>query len=166
MPMPEYVAWLRSHVGTAPLWLMGMTSVILKEDPDRPGGSPLVLVVRRSDNGRYTPVSGIVDPGEHPAQTAVREAAEEACVEVEVERLLAVRVVGPITYPNGDVSTYVDHAFRCRWIGGEPRVGDDESTEVGWWPADALPEMNADHLDLVRRAVEDDVDPMLGGSPA
>lgn len=160
MPIPEFIVDPRAHVGHAPLWLIGMTAIVLKDDPERPE-TPLVLVVRRSDDGRYTPVSGIVDPCEHPADTAVREAMEETRVVIEVERLIAVRVVGPIIYPNGDASNYVDHTFRCRWVSGEPEVGDDEATEARWFPVDALPEMGGDHVDLIRRAVADEVDPYL-----
>lgn len=154
MPIPEYVAWLRSHVGTAPLWLIGTSAVVFRDDPQRPDGPPLVLLVRRSDDGTYTPITGLVDPRELPSEAAVREAAEEACVRIEVERLVAVRVVGPVTYPNGDVSDYLDHAFRCRWVEGEPRVGDDESTEAGWWPVDALPPMPARQTETVRLALD------------
>lgn len=156
MPIPEYVAELRRHVGRLPLWLPGMSAVILKDDPARPGGSPLVLLVRRADNGDYTPVTGIVDPMEMPDVCAVREAAEEASVCIEVERLVAIRVMGPITYDNGDVSSYLDHTFRCRWVSGEPAVGDDESTEAGWWPADALPPMPERHLETVRLVLADE----------
>lgn len=164
MPIPEYVSWLRGHVGHAPLWMTGVTAVILKEDPARPD-VPLVLLVQRSDTGRWTPVSGIVDPREHPATTAVREAMEETCVEVEVERLIAVRVVGPVTYTNGDVSDYIDHTFRCRWVSGDPRVGDDEAVDTRWCPVDDLPPMAPDHLDVIRRAVADEVDPYLAATP-
>lgn len=162
MPIPEYVAWLRERVGTAPLWLPGAAAIILKDDPDRPDGPPLVLLVRRADNGNYTPVTGIVDPMEPPHVTAVREALEEASVVAEVERLVAVRVIGPITYPNGDVSNYLDHVFRCRWVSGEPAVGDDESTEAGWWPADALPPMPPRHLETVQIALANEPEVRLG----
>ena len=37
-------------------------------------------MVKRSDNGEWTPVTGIVDPGEEPAVGAVREALEETGV--------------------------------------------------------------------------------------
>ena len=39
------------------------------EDPD---GAPLVLLVRRSDDGSWTPVTGIIDPCELPSEAAVR----------------------------------------------------------------------------------------------
>ncbi|MBP0661747.1 NUDIX domain-containing protein, partial [Mycobacterium tuberculosis] len=70
MGTPDFVLELRKHVGSAPLWLAGATAVI--RDPD----AARVLLVRRSDNGWWTPVTGIVDPGEHPADAAVREAHE------------------------------------------------------------------------------------------
>ena len=50
----------------------GVTAVVL--NPPRTH----LLVVRRADDGRWTPVTGIVDPGEEPARAAEREVAEEA----------------------------------------------------------------------------------------
>ena len=135
---------------------------VLLVDPAVRAGVPQGLLVRAGEVARYTRGSGIFARREPPADTAVREAMEETCVEIAVERLIAVRVVGPITYPNGDVSDYVDHTFRCRWVEGEPRVGDDEATEAAWWPTDALPPMGDDHVRLVERAVAGDVDPYLG----
>ncbi|MBO3128472.1 NUDIX hydrolase [Dermatophilus congolensis] len=152
MPIPEHVARLRAKVGHDLLWLPGVTAVVVREG-DR--GVEVVLV-RRSDNGEYTPVTGVVDPLESPAVTAVREAKEEACIDVEVERLIAVRVTPVVTYPNGDQSAYVDVAFRCRWVGGVLRVGDDESSEVGWWPVADLPPMEDRHREAIEIACRDD----------
>lgn len=154
MPVPPFVAELRRHVGHEPLWLTGATAVILRDG----AAGPEVLLVRRSDTGEWTLVSGIVDPGEHPATTAEREAQEEASVEVEVERLLWLGTTGPITYPNGDVASYVDHGFLARWVSGEATVGDDEATEVGWFPVGELPEG-------ARPSVSGDVALALSGAP-
>jgi 8-oxo-dGTP pyrophosphatase MutT (NUDIX family) len=57
MATPDFVLSLREAVGTAPLWLSGVTAVVTRGDD--------VLMVRRSDTGAWTPVTGIVDPGEH-----------------------------------------------------------------------------------------------------
>lgn len=138
MPIPAFVAELRRHVGHAPLWLSGATAVVLREDDHH---ATQVLLVRRSDTGGYAPISGIVDPREHPADTLVREAYEEARVRIAVDRLVAVRVVPDVVYPNGDVTSYLDHTYRCTWLSGDPHVGDDEATEVGWWPVTDLPPM-------------------------
>jgi ADP-ribose pyrophosphatase YjhB (NUDIX family) len=138
MGIPDFIVSLRERVGTAPLWLSGVTAVILD--------GPRVLLVRRGDTGGWAPVSGILEPGEEPAVGAWRE----------VERLVAVGTTGEIVYPNGDRASYLDLTFRCRYVSGEARVNDDESLEVAWWPVDALPDMSADFLGRIRNAVDDE----------
>ena len=159
MPIPPYVAHLRTKVGQDLLWMPGVTAVVLR---DRPGGSSEVLLVRRSDNGAWTPVTGIVDPGEDPHVTAVREVLEEACVVAEVERLVWVRAEGVVTHDNGDLAQYLDHTFRCRWVSGEPAPGDDESTDAGWFPLRALPTMSQKFVDRIACAVDNPRDVRLG----
>lgn len=161
MPIPPYVAHLRTMVGRELLWMPGVTAVVLRE---RRGGVDQVLLVRRSDNGAWTPVTGIVDPGEEPHVTAVREVEEEACVVAEVERLVWVSATDVVTYPNGDRAQYVDHTFRCRWLSGEPRPGDDESTEAGWFPLDELPPMAQWHRDRMAVAADNPTDVRLGSA--
>jgi ADP-ribose pyrophosphatase YjhB (NUDIX family) len=148
---------LRSRIGHDPLWLVGVTAVIL--DGDR------ALLVRRSDSGEWSSVSGIVEPGEHPAVTAVRESLEEASVEVEIERLSAVNVTRPILYPNGDQTQYTNLVFRCRYLGGTAAVGDDESTEVAWFPLDQLPELSASERGRIASARRTEIDALLDLTP-
>lgn len=145
MATPDFILDLRRAVGHALLWLPGTTAVVVR-------GSD-VLLVRRADTGEWTPVTGICDPGEHPADTAVRECLEETGVHVEVELLAWVNVTDVVEYPNGDRTQYVDHTFRCRAVGGEAHVADDESSEVRWFPLSELPPMRSVHLERVRTAV-------------
>lgn len=128
MAVPEFVADLRARVGHDLLWLPGVTAVVRREG----GDGTEVLLVKRSDNGAWTPVTGIVDPGEEPAVAAAREAREEAGVEIRVDRLARVGVTDEVTYPNGDRSVYLDLTFACTWVDGEAVVGDDESVDVRW----------------------------------
>ena len=158
MATPDFVLELRRHIGHAPLWMPGTTVVILRPAA---GCAPIdwghpiapeavdILCVRRSDNGAWTPVTGIVDPGEEPAVAAAREALEEADVRIEVRRLLSVEVVGPVTYYNGDVTTYLDVAFAAEWASGDPNPADGENSETAFFRGDQLPPMN----DRFRRAV-------------
>ena len=145
MPVPEFILRLREKVGHDPLWLIGATAVVLHEDR--------VLLGLRADNGRWAPVSGVVDPGEHPAETAVREVLEETGVTCELEALVWVNVTEPVRYLNGDVTRYLDHTFRCRYVQGTPRVADDESLDVGWFPLEELPAMEPRSLERVQAAV-------------
>jgi ADP-ribose pyrophosphatase YjhB (NUDIX family) len=137
MPIPPYVAGLRSHVGTDLLWLPAVTGVVLDDDGR-------VLLGRRADSGRWALVAGILDPGEEPAVGLAREVLEETAVEVHVEALAAVTTTPMVTYPNGDRSAYLDLCFVARPVSPAAaraaRVADDESIEVGWFPLEALPD--------------------------
>lgn len=130
MPTPDFILELRRYVGTHPLPLVGVTAVIVRGDE--------VLLGRRSDSGRLTPITGIVDPGEEPADAAAREAEEEAGVRIDVDRLTWVHQIPRVTYDNGDQSDYLDLVFACTWVSGEPEPVDGEMTEVGWFPIDGV----------------------------
>ena len=153
MPIPDFVLQLREHVGHAPLWLPGVTAVVLRDDE--------VLLVRRSDNGEWTPVTGIVDPGEHPAVAAPREVLEEAGVHCSVEALVSVNVSDRVVHANGDHAQYLDHTFLCRYDEGEPHPADDESTDARFWRVDELPSMPP-HL---RERIEHALRHRAGGPP-
>lgn len=140
MPIPDFVLALREQIGHHPLWLPGVTAVVLRDGPR----GPQVLLVRRADNGAWTPVTGIVDPGEEPAVAAAREVREEAGVVARAERLASVSVTDTVTYANGDVSRYLDLTFRFRHVSGEPHPADGENTEAAWFELGDLPAMSAD----------------------
>ncbi|BBY35805.1 putative MutT/NUDIX-family protein [Mycolicibacter minnesotensis] len=100
-----------------------------------------LLLVKRADNGVWSPVTGIVDPGEEPADAAVREVAEETGVTAVPERLAWVHVTAPVTHVNGDRAQYLDHVFVMRWVAGQPYPADDESTAARWCARSSLPAM-------------------------
>ncbi|MCD1267595.1 NUDIX domain-containing protein [Microbacterium sp. MEC084] len=141
MPTPEFILALREKVGTDMLWLSGVTAVVLRPGAD---GVDEVLLVRRADNGRLTPVTGIVDPGEEPAVAAVREVLEEADVVAEAEVLSWVRATPPMVYDNGDRAQYLDLVFRCRYVTGEPHPADGENSEALWRRVDDLGDLDDD----------------------
>lgn len=151
---PDFVLALRAKIGTDSLWLSGVTAVVL--DP-----SDRVLLVRRADNGAWTPVTGIIDPGEEPAVAAEREVLEEAAVVARAEHLSWVHSLPPMVYPNGDRSQYLDLTFRCTAASTDPYPADGENTEAAWFALDALPPMSDEMLARVRAAVD-----AAPGSPA
>ena len=146
MPTPQFILDLRARVGHDMLWLPGVTAVVFDDDGR-------VLLVKRADNGRWALVTGILEPGEQPAVGALREVLEETAVVAEAERLLSVTALPLVEYFNGDRTRYLDVAFRCRAVGGEARVNDDESVDVGWFTLDSLPDLLDRHREAIRDAL-------------
>lgn len=146
MATPEFIRTIRSSAGHQLLWLPGITAIVFDDDGR-------VLLGRRSDTREWSVTGGIPEPGEQPAACAVREVYEETAVRCVAERVVLVQAMDPTTYPNGDVCQYMDITFRCRAVGGEARVNDDESLEVGWFELDALPTLDEFALLRIKQAL-------------
>ncbi|TFB86242.1 NUDIX domain-containing protein [Cryobacterium algoricola] len=145
MATPDFVLELRKSIGHAPLWLIGVTAVVVRGDE--------ALLVRRADNGNWSNVAGVVDPGEEPADAAAREVLEESGLVAEVDALVGVFASEPLQYANGDHAQYLDVLFLCRWVSGEPHPADGENTAAAWWPLDALPPLPGTHDERLRLAL-------------
>ncbi|MFF7400831.1 NUDIX hydrolase [Streptomyces murinus] len=149
MATPDFIRTLRASAGHQLLWLPGVTAIVFDD-----GGR--VLLGRRTDTRKWSVIGGIPEPGEQPADCAVREVFEETAVRCLPERVVLVQALQPVTYGNGDVCQYMDITFRCRAVGGEARVNDDESLDVGWFAVDALPDLNEFALSRIKRAMAEE----------
>lgn len=135
MTTPGFILSLREKIGHDPLWLTGITAYV--EDADG-----RILLGRRSDTGEWALVYGIVEPGEEPGRTCMREVLEETGVHVAPQAIASVKSSNYLVkYLNGDQCRYLDILFICTPTEDNetPFVGDDESTEVGWFSPDELP---------------------------
>lgn len=149
MGTPEYIRDIRALAGHQLLHLPGVSAVVF-DDEGR------VLLGRRADTGLWSVVGGIAEPGEEPALTAEREVYEETAVRCVADRVVLVQALPqPVTYPNGDICQYMDITFRCRAVGGEARVNDEESLDVGWFAVDALPELQEFALFRIKQAMNE-----------
>jgi len=150
MATPDFILELRAKIGTHPLWLSGITAVVQRDNGD-------LLLVRRADNGNWTPVTGIIDPGEEPAVAAEREVLEEADIRATVVRLASIQTTAEHVYPNGDRAQYIDFTFLCRYDGGEPAPADGENLEARWFGRDDLPPMPPEFAERLDAALSGEV---------
>ncbi|MFE9396997.1 NUDIX domain-containing protein [Streptomyces flavidovirens] len=149
MPTPEFIRELRATAGHQLLFLPGVSAIVFDE-------AGRVLLGRRADTGKWSVIGGIPEPGEQPAAAAVREVYEETAVECVAERVVLVQALKPVEYPNGDRCQYMDITFRCRAVGGEARVNDDESLDVAWFSVDSLPDLHEFALLRIKQALTDE----------
>jgi 8-oxo-dGTP pyrophosphatase MutT (NUDIX family) len=146
---PEFILALRSFIGHEPLWLSGVTAIVVRDGK--------ILLNRRSDTGKWALLHGVMEPGEQPATTVVREVLEETGLHVLPERITSVVTLPPIVCENGDQVQYLDVAFACSVISGEARVNDEESTDVRWFSLNDLPVLSITDSQLLEKATIDDL---------
>lgn len=150
MPISDYIKTIRAKIGREILLMPGVAAVVVNEAGE-------VLLQRRSDNGLWGLPGGGIDPGEEPADAVIREVWEETGVHVRPERIVAVHGGEEffVRYPNGDQAYLISITFRCTPIGGEPRINDDESLEVRYFPPSQLPPLIARNTMRIQLALAD-----------
>ncbi len=133
MGISPYIRGLRERVGHD-LLLLPSVAVLPWDEEGR------LLLVREAQTGLWQTIGGAVEPDESPAQAAVRETAEEAGVVVELTGIRGA-TGGPgfrMTYPNGDLVSYVPTIFDARVIDGQPRPDGEETIDVAWFTTGQL----------------------------
>lgn len=125
MPLSGYLKALREKIGHDLLTLPSVAVATL----DAEGR---VLCGLHADKNLWVLPGGLVEPGEHPADAAVRETWEETGMIIEPVGILGV-FGGPdlvIHYANGDVASYVGTIFRGTMVGGDLKADGSETLEV------------------------------------
>jgi 8-oxo-dGTP pyrophosphatase MutT (NUDIX family) len=105
-------------------------------------GEGRLLLVRRADDGCWAMPGGWVDPGETPAQAAVRETLEET----------GLVVADPWLVLSTRREASLHHTFACRPAGGHLRAS-PESLEVAFLAAGSVGSWHADHGSRVAAAL-------------
>jgi ADP-ribose pyrophosphatase YjhB (NUDIX family) len=125
----------------------------------RRGGE--VLLVRERVDGRWSLPGGWADVGWAPAAMVEREVAEESGFQVRARRLLALWDRARHN-SNPSLHSVYKVAVACDLLGGTARPS-VETLDVGWFDADALPELSTDRITAaqIARLIELDDHPEL-----
>ena len=105
-----------------------------------------LLFVREKMDGKWTLPGGFADMGLTPSQSVIREVLEEAGFEVEI-----VRILGIIDYNKHQARPFPFDIYNlfieCRITGGEA-IPSPETSEVGFFGEDNLPELSVKRVTL------------------
>lgn len=104
----------------------------------------MILMVREKTDGKWTLPGGWADVGLSASESVVKEVREEAGLEVEATRLLAL--YDKKCYPHPPSVYYIYKlVFLCRCKGGRLSPGFD-ILEAGWFKPGYLPELSEDRI--------------------
>lgn len=108
-----------------------------------------ILVMKRAGDGTWGLPGGFSDPGETPAETAVREANEETGLVIEPGDLVTFQYRDPDEYnPHG----FVGAVYLCRVVSGTLEES-HESDDLEYKQIDNVPEWHKDHEQAAREAL-------------
>ena len=114
-----------------------------------PGGR--LLLIQRSDSGRWVLPGGALELGERITDTAVRETREETGVDILITGLIGV-YSNPhhlLAYSNGEVRQQFSLCFRAHPLGGDPSPS-VASLDVRWIEPRALSDLRI-HPEMLLR---------------
>lgn len=133
----SYLGQLRALIGNRLVLMPGARIVIERSDGR-------ILLQKRTDFGLWGLPGGNAEEGEGLESVVIREALEETGLivsNVEPFGFGCDPHYETFQFPNGDHAQFFALMFYTRSFEGEPAVTDDESSAVGWFAADGLPEM-------------------------
>ena len=134
----DYIHELRKLTGPRKL-ILNCAGVVIEKDGK-------VLFQRRSDNGKWGLIGGLVEMNETYAQAAVREAREETGLEVKLTGFLGIFHNHAMVWANGDAAHVISAIYTAEVVSGEPRI-DEESFELRFFGKDEVPPLFAeDHI--------------------
>ena len=96
-----------------------------------------ILLVQRADSGVWLYPTGWADIGYSPVEVAIKEVHEETGI--HCEPLSLISIVDGMRQGFTRIPLY-SMVFHCRAIGGELQSHPLETSDVGWFSRDSLPE--------------------------
>jgi 8-oxo-dGTP diphosphatase len=134
---PDYVRWLRAHVGHRKV-ILARACGIVADDQGR------VLLQRDPDFGWWGLPGGLLEPGERLSECLVRRLRQEVGLAVVPARLVGLYTSPDfdLTYPNGDQVQQCIACFACAGD-GVLRPDGDRTRDLAYFSPTTLPRMPA-----------------------
>jgi ADP-ribose pyrophosphatase YjhB (NUDIX family) len=110
-----------------------------------------VLLVRRTDNGKWAVPGGYMEAGESFSEACKREVLEETGLEVNINRLIGIYTSPNILleYSDGNKWQLVVFHFDAELVSGELQPG-EETTEFGFFSWSEISVLDMNGLDRKR----------------
>ena len=146
----DYISYMRNMIGSKPMFMVGAGTLIFNPDSK-------VLLIRRTDNGKWGIPGGSCELGESFEQAAVREAREEAGIMINSLKLFSVFSGHEMhfVYPNGDEVYNAVCIFETSDYDGDVMADGHESSDVGFFRLDDLPQnLHPPDRNIFRRYLE------------
>ena len=143
MPISDYYANLRRHVGTQCLFTPCVAAIIRNEAGH---------ILFQDPGGPFWSLpAGAIELGETPAQAVIREVYEETGLFVRPVRLIATfgGESFRLTYPDGNEVEYVATMFECEVVSGKLEAIDGESKQLAYFPKNERPPLALPYPDQV-----------------
>ena len=136
--MADYIHDLRKIIGPRKIILNCAGALIIKDEK--------ILFQRRTDNGQWGLIGGLLEMNETYEQAALREIREETGLEVKLDSFLGIFHNHNMVWGNGDAAHVLCAMYTASIVSGEPRV-DKESYELRFFGKDEIPALFAeDHI--------------------
>ena len=134
----DYIHELRKEIGHRKIILNCAGALIIRDGK--------ILFQRRTDNGKWGLIGGLLEMNETYEATALREIREETGLEVRLDSFLGIFHNHNMVWSNGDAAHVISAMYTASIISGEPRI-DEESYELRFFGKEEIPELFAeDHI--------------------
>lgn len=142
--MPDYISWIRSKVGHAPIILNFAGACVVNEQ------GQVLLQKRSATEEMWGFPGGVMEFGESAEETAVREVREETGLDIQINHLLGIYTKYFATYANGDQAQIISFNFHATATGGELKIDNKETFDLKFFtPQQAPPLFNQHHQDIM-----------------
>lgn len=124
----DYIKEIRKSIGHTLLQMPSVTIINFNKEGK-------ILLLHHRDTNAWVAPGGSIEPGETPANAAVREMYEETGLFVDLVEIIGV-YGGPefvVNYSNGDKTSYVMTVFKSRKISGNLEAIDNEAKELAYF---------------------------------